>query len=66
MDISTVRRDRQTWVWIHSIGLGYVIILDKVVGNSGYITILCKRWDVTTNTFHLLTDEWTMILEDIF
>lgn len=66
MDRPIVRDDDRWMGMVHNIVLGYADMLHNVVENSSYITTLYKRWDVTTKTFHLPIDEWTMTLEDVW
>lgn len=52
------------WIWLYSIGLGYMSMIHKVVANSGHVIVLCERWDSSTNTFHLSIEECTVTLKD--
>lgn len=54
------------WMWLHSVGLGYINMIHKVMANSGYMITLCETWDSTTNIFHLLTRECIVTLEDVW
>lgn len=54
------------WMWLHSVGLGYTSMIRKVVGNSGYATTLCERWNASTNIFHFPIEDMIITLEDVW
>ena len=49
-----------------SLGLYHITFMPEIRSNSGLLTALAERWHSETSSFHLLTREATVTLEDVW